>query len=142
MVRLSTKGKRNKLIKRVYTNLDKEVKADDSKLKQFKPDQNNIANAKDNLNKTVLRNNKSIDKTDNEKVITEINHNISKFIMHDNTTQKDLSKYFIPLNYEQAITCSEKENWIKAMDEEMNSIHYNNTWELCELPNNKENCKN
>ncbi|CAJ2639943.1 unnamed protein product [Trifolium pratense] len=39
-----------------------------------------------------------------------------------------------PLNFEEA---SGDENWIKAMDEEINAIEKNKTWELTELPANK-----
>ncbi|PNX60252.1 hypothetical protein L195_g060093, partial [Trifolium pratense] len=40
-----------------------------------------------------------------------------------------------PLNFEEA---SGDENWIKAMDEEINAIEKNKTWELTELPADKK----
>lgn len=39
-----------------------------------------------------------------------------------------------PSNYTEAITCPSSPNWILAMQEEMESLQKNRTWELCELP--------
>ena len=41
---------------------------------------------------------------------------------------------FQPSSFEEAI---KDENWVQAMDEEMNSIEKNDTWDLFDLPNNK-----
>ena len=41
---------------------------------------------------------------------------------------------FQPSSFEEAIR---DENWVQAMDEEMNSIEKNDTWDLVDLPNNK-----
>ena len=40
-----------------------------------------------------------------------------------------------PLTVEEAM---QNKKWIKAMNEELNSIEKNNTWELVELPKNKK----
>ena len=37
---------------------------------------------------------------------------------------------FIPKSYKEAVTCEQKQLWIKAMDEEMKSISDNDVWEL------------
>ena len=42
-----------------------------------------------------------------------------------------------PQTYLQAITSSDSEYWKEAMNEEINSIVENNTWELCDPPLNK-----
>ena len=39
-----------------------------------------------------------------------------------------------PSNYTEAITCPSSTNWLLAMQEEMESLQRNGTWELCNLP--------
>ena len=39
-----------------------------------------------------------------------------------------------PLTYQEAVTCSNSPKWIAAMDEEINQIEKQQTWELVELP--------
>ena len=39
-----------------------------------------------------------------------------------------------PINFEEAI---KDKKWIDAMDEEINAIEKNNTWELVDLPKGK-----
>ena len=39
-----------------------------------------------------------------------------------------------PSTYQEAISCPNASNWIGAMQEEMESLQKNHTWELCELP--------
>ena len=41
---------------------------------------------------------------------------------------------FQPSSFEEAIR---DENWVQAMDEEMDSIEKNDTWDLVDLPNDK-----
>lgn len=38
-----------------------------------------------------------------------------------------------PSSYNQAVTCTQKLKWVEAMNEEMNSMLENETWELVEL---------
>ena len=40
-----------------------------------------------------------------------------------------------PIHFEEAV---KDKKWIDAMDEEMNAIEKNNTWELVDLPKGKE----
>ena len=40
----------------------------------------------------------------------------------------------IPNNYNQAINCEDKEKWIEAMNDEMDSMKSNQVWELVEKP--------
>ena len=49
-----------------------------------------------------------------------------------------------PSTFQKAITSSEKDRWMEAMMEEMESLHKNKTWELEELPQGKKivGCKN
>ena len=42
-----------------------------------------------------------------------------------------------PLSYEEAVRSSEKERWMEAMVEELESLKKNNTWELVQLPKDK-----
>ena len=42
-----------------------------------------------------------------------------------------------PLSYEEAVCSSEKEGWMEAMVEELESLKKNNTWELMQLPKGK-----
>ena len=41
---------------------------------------------------------------------------------------------FEPTTYTQAISCSDKQHWIQAMNEELQSIENNDTWSLVDLP--------
>ena len=40
----------------------------------------------------------------------------------------------IPATYREAVSCSEVGKWKKAMEEEMQSLQKNETWELARLP--------
>ena len=40
----------------------------------------------------------------------------------------------IPSTYKEAVCTSESSEWKKAMDEEMQSLHKNQTWDLVQLP--------
>jgi len=42
--------------------------------------------------------------------------------------------YDVPVNYSDAVTCSDSPNWREAMNDEMNSLLENNTWKLTPLP--------
>ena len=42
-----------------------------------------------------------------------------------------------PKTYKQAMSSSEKENWLKAMQEELKSLSDTNTWTLVERPKDK-----
>ena len=44
----------------------------------------------------------------------------------------------VPSTYREAVQCSEVDKWKKAMDEEMQSLRKNETWELAQLPKNKK----
>lgn len=39
-----------------------------------------------------------------------------------------------PIDYKEVMTSRDKTGWLKAMDDEINSLHGNNTWELIEKP--------
>ena len=39
-----------------------------------------------------------------------------------------------PISYEEAVNCSNKVNWINAMNKEINSIEENKVWTLTDLP--------
>ncbi|KAJ4744606.1 Gag-Pol polyprotein [Rhynchospora pubera] len=47
-----------------------------------------------------------------------------------------------PESFHEAINCSEKAMWLGAMEDEMNSLHLNETWELVKLPKGKKALKN
>ena len=42
--------------------------------------------------------------------------------------------YSTPLTYKEAVTCRDSAEWVAAMDEEINQIKKQHTWELVELP--------
>ena len=48
-----------------------------------------------------------------------------------------------PISYEEAVNCSNKVNWLYAMNKEINSIEENKVWTLAELPDGVRpvNCK-
>ena len=47
-----------------------------------------------------------------------------------------------PLSYEEVITDSHKVEWVKAMQEEMKSLHENHTYDLVELPKGRKALRN
>lgn len=47
-----------------------------------------------------------------------------------------------PKSFHEAINCPDKAKWLGAMEDEMNSLHLNETWELVELPKGKKALKN
>jgi len=48
-----------------------------------------------------------------------------------------------PATYKEVVRCGDSENWISAMDEEMQSLEKNSTWEVVPLPKQKKiiSCK-
>ncbi|CAJ2658330.1 unnamed protein product [Trifolium pratense] len=58
---------------------------------------------------------------------------------HDYVTVTDNGE---PEHYQEAIANVDKEKWFKAMQEEMNSLHENHTFELVKLPKGKRALKN
>ncbi|KAG8478019.1 hypothetical protein CXB51_027833 [Gossypium anomalum] len=48
-----------------------------------------------------------------------------------------------PSNYSKAVSCEDSEKWMFAMQEEMESLHKNRTWDLVKLPKGKKtvSCK-
>ena len=47
-----------------------------------------------------------------------------------------------PSCYEEAMSDEHKNHWLEAMEDEMNSLHENNTFELVKLPKGKKALKN
>ncbi|KAL6208160.1 hypothetical protein ACLB2K_019111 [Fragaria x ananassa] len=47
-----------------------------------------------------------------------------------------------PESYEEALTDDHKGDWLEAMQEEMQSLHENQTYELVELPKGKRALRN
>jgi Reverse transcriptase (RNA-dependent DNA polymerase) len=43
-----------------------------------------------------------------------------------------------PNNIRETLTCPAKEKWMKAMEEEMESMRSNNIWELVDLPEGRK----
>ncbi|KAG8482498.1 hypothetical protein CXB51_024223 [Gossypium anomalum] len=43
-----------------------------------------------------------------------------------------------PSNYSEAVSCEDSKKWMFAMQEEMESLHKNRTWDLVELPKGKK----
>ena len=47
-----------------------------------------------------------------------------------------------PKNFKEAISCLDKEKWIKAMEEKMESMRTNQVWELVDLPKGRKAIEN
>ena len=45
---------------------------------------------------------------------------------------------FVPKTYKQAVTCADADRWKEAMDDEINSLYENNTYEIVPLPEGKQ----
>lgn len=54
--------------------------------------------------------------------------------LDDYVTYSAITQEGEPKSYSEAISCSESQQWKRAMDEEYSSIVKNHTWELCSLP--------
>jgi len=48
---------------------------------------------------------------------------------------QEITEGIEPSTYSEVISYPNSSNWLMAMQEEIESLHKNNTWELCELPN-------
>ena len=57
----------------------------------------------------------------------EIEGEIHLVIQHDENEPKSVN---------EALTCLEKNEWMKAMEEEMESMKENQVWDLVDLPSN------
>jgi len=53
-------------------------------------------------------------------------------VLHSTISQSDLNSE--PVSYQDAMSRSDAEQWQKAMEDEMQSIHDNKTWTLTDLP--------
>jgi len=56
------------------------------------------------------------------------------FVVYAFTVAKEISKSGEPSTYTEVISYPSSTNWILVMQEEMESLHKNQTWDLCELP--------
>lgn len=56
----------------------------------------------------------------------------------DYVLNMEAEEYSEPEFYKEAVTCKDKELWIKAMENETNSLEENGTWVLEKLPNNRK----
>ena len=56
---------------------------------------------------------------------------------------KDIDANQEPSNYSEAVSCEDSENWMFAMQEEMESLQKNRTWDLVKLLKGKKvvHCK-
>ena len=50
------------------------------------------------------------------------------------TVTEEIPEAIKPSTYTEAIFCPSSSNWVLAMQEEMESLHKNQTWDLCKLP--------
>lgn len=50
---------------------------------------------------------------------------------------EDIDQGSDPLSYSEAISCPDSSKWLFAMNEEIQSLHKNSTWDLVELPKDK-----
>jgi Reverse transcriptase (RNA-dependent DNA polymerase) len=51
-----------------------------------------------------------------------------------NATTAPLNPTFEPPSFQEAVTCEDAPHWIEAMKDEINAMHNNNAWILCDLP--------
>lgn len=96
------------------------------------------------------------DRTQSEPTQRSLSHGDYKLARDrtrkDNKTQKlgyaDLTAYAFtvatdldevePIDYDQAVTCKESDEWVKAMREKMLLLEKNNTWTLVDKPENQK----
>ena len=67
----------------------------------------------------------------------------TKYGFEDLVSYAQMTSNGDPTNFQEAVHSQEKVSWVGAMEEEMQSLHKNQTWELVELPKGKRDieCK-
>lgn len=81
---------------------------------------------------------------DNEDIRSRLRSRKNTFPNYCNIAQgyAFVAKSYEPDTFEQAMKCSERKIWQKAIKEEINSLQKNETWQLVERRKNKKNIDN
>ncbi|KAG8481133.1 hypothetical protein CXB51_025928 [Gossypium anomalum] len=97
------------------------------------------------FDETAMLPNLSLKDSSNKENQKQVEHQINTESTPQKYVEADLVAYALnvaedidanqePSNYSEAISCEDSEKWMFAMQEEMESLHKNKTWDLVKLP--------
>ncbi|KAG8486717.1 hypothetical protein CXB51_020156 [Gossypium anomalum] len=97
------------------------------------------------FDETAMLPNLSLKDSSNKENQKQVEHQINTESTPQKYAEADLVAYALnvaedidanqePSNYSEAISCEDSEKWMFAMQEEMESLHKNKTWDLVKLP--------
>ncbi|KAG8498715.1 hypothetical protein CXB51_005041 [Gossypium anomalum] len=97
------------------------------------------------FDETAMLPNLSLKDCSNKENQKQVEHQINTESTPQKYAEADLVAYALnvaedidanqePSNYSEAISCEDSEKWMFAMQEEMESLHKNKTWDLVKLP--------
>ncbi|KAG8486248.1 hypothetical protein CXB51_019547 [Gossypium anomalum] len=109
------------------------------------PKNRKVVISRDVFNETAMLPNLSLKDSsnkENQKTRREIKP-LKKYTEADLVTYalnvaEDIDANQEPSNYSEAVSCEDSEKWMFAMQEEMESLHKNRTWDLVKLPKGKK----
>ncbi|KAG8477711.1 hypothetical protein CXB51_027707 [Gossypium anomalum] len=101
------------------------------------------------FDETAMLPNLSLKDCSNKENQKQVEHQINTESTPQKYAEADLVAYALnvaedidanqePSNYSEAISCEDSEKWMFAMQEEMESLHKNKTWDLVKLPKGKK----
>ncbi|KAG8474805.1 hypothetical protein CXB51_031510 [Gossypium anomalum] len=101
------------------------------------------------FDETAMLPNLSLKDSSNKENQKQVEHQINTESTPQKYAEADLVTYALnvaedidanqePSNYSEAISCEDSEKWMVAMQEEMESLHKNKTWDLVKLPKGKK----
>ncbi|KAG8498844.1 hypothetical protein CXB51_005680 [Gossypium anomalum] len=101
------------------------------------------------FDETAMLPNLSLKDSSNKENQKQVEHQINTESTPQKYAEADLVAYALnvaedidanqePSNYSEAISCEDSEKWMFAMQEEMESLHKNKTWDLVKLPKGKK----
>ncbi|KAG8481214.1 hypothetical protein CXB51_025952 [Gossypium anomalum] len=101
------------------------------------------------FDETAMLPNLSLKDCSNKENQKQVEHQINTESTPQKYAEADLVAYALnvaedidanqePSNYSEAINCEDSEKWMFAMQEEMESLHKNKTWDLVKLPKGKK----
>ncbi|KAG8501344.1 hypothetical protein CXB51_003537 [Gossypium anomalum] len=86
------------------------------------------------FDETAMLPNLSLKDSSNKENQKQVEYQIST----NSTPQANIDANQEPSNYSEAISCEDSEKWMFSMQEEMESLHQNKTWDLVKLPKGKK----
>lgn len=102
---------------------------------------NESDNSDGNVEREVNRSDNSdenVEREENRMVLRDRANLKPSVRFNDYIMALEANNLYEPQTHTQAISCKDKEKWIKAIESEINSLRDNETWELVELPKGRK----